>query len=48
MLDLENKMDALLEEIMEMIHDKRYADLRELFLPMEPEDIALILEEAGP
>ena len=48
MLDLENKMDALQDEIREMIREKRYAGLRDLFLPMEPADIALILEEAGP
>ena len=47
MLDLENKMDALLDEIREMIHAKRYAELRDMFLPMEPADIAMILEEAG-
>ena len=44
MLDLENKMDALQDEIREMIREKRYAGLRDLFLPMEPADIALILE----
>ena len=48
MLDLENKMDALQDEIREMIREKRYAGLRDFFLPMEPADIALILEEAGP
>ena len=48
MIDLENKMDALQDEIKEMIREKRYADLRDMFLPMESADIALILEEAGP
>ena len=48
MIDLENKMDALLDEIREMIREKRYADLRDMFLPMESADIAQILEEAGP
>ena len=48
MIDLENKMDGLLDEIREMIREKRYADLRDMFLPMESADIALILEEAGP
>ena len=48
MIDLENKMDALLDEIREMIRDKHYAELRDMFLPMESADIALILEEAGP
>ena len=48
MIDLENKMDALQDEIREMIREKRYADLRDMFLPMESADIALILEEAGP
>ena len=47
MLDLENKMDALQDEIREMIREKQYAQLRDMFLPMEPADIALILEEAG-
>ena len=35
MIDLENKMDGLLDEIREMIREKRYADLRDMFLPME-------------
>ena len=43
MIDLENKMDALLDEIREMIREKRYADLRDMFLPMESADIAQIL-----
>ena len=48
MIDLENRMDELLDEIKEMIHEKRYAELRDMFLPMESADIAQILEEAGP
>ena len=48
MIDLENKMDELLDEIKEMVHEKRYAELRDMFLPMESADIAQILEEAGP
>ena len=47
MIDLETKMDELLDNIREMIREKRYAQLRDMFLPMEPADIALILEEAG-
>ena len=48
MIDLENKMDELLDEIKEMVREKRYAQLRDMFLPMESADIAQILEEAGP
>ncbi|MBE6940409.1 MAG: magnesium transporter [Ruminococcaceae bacterium] len=36
-----------MEQIREMTQNKQYAQLRELFLPMEPADIALLLEEAG-
>ena len=47
MVDYESKMDQYLEKIEELVRSKKYAELRDLFLPMEPADIALILEEAG-
>ena len=47
MVDYEGKMDQYLEQIEELVRSKKYAELRDLFLPMEPADIALILEEAG-
>ena len=47
MRDYEGKMDIYLEKIEDLIRSKSYADLREMFLPMEPADIALILEESG-
>ena len=47
MFDYESKMDQYLEKIEELSRSKQYAALRDLFLPMEPADIALILEEAG-
>lgn len=47
MRDYEEKMDLYLEKIEDLIRSKSYADLREMFLPMEPADIALILEESG-
>ena len=47
MFDYESKMDQYLEKIEELVRSKRYAELRDLFLPMEPADIALLLEEAG-
>lgn len=47
MVDYESKMDQYLEKIEELARSKKYAELRDLFLPMEPADIALILEEAG-
>ena len=37
-----------MEQIGELAHNKEYARLRDLFLPMEPADIALLLEESGP
>ena len=47
MRDYEEKMDLYLEKIEDLIRSKSYADLREMFLPMEPADIAPILEESG-
>ncbi len=47
MLDLENKIDQYLETIEELLRSKQYAKLRDLFLPIEPADIALILEETS-
>ena len=47
MRDYEEKLDQLMEEIGDMARSKRYAELRDLFLPMEPADIALVLEESG-
>ncbi len=45
MRDYEEKLDLYLEQIEDLFRRKKYAALRELFLPMEPADIALILEE---
>lgn len=47
MFDYESNMDQCLEKIEELVRSKKYAELRDLFLPMEPADIALILEDAG-
>ena len=40
MFELEGKREELLEKIEEYIARKRYADLRDLLLPMEAADIA--------
>ena len=45
MRDYEEKLDLYLEQIEDLFRSKKYAALRDLFLPMEPADIALILEE---
>lgn len=45
MRDYEENMDLYLEQIEDHLRSKQYAALREMFLPMEPADIALILEE---
>jgi len=47
MLDREEQMEQLLEQIDEMLTRKQYTELRELLLPLEPADIAQILEESG-
>ena len=47
MFDHQEELDEYLEKIEELIKNKQYARLRDLFLPMEPVDIALLLEEAG-
>ena len=48
MIDYQEELDRYLEQIGELAHNKEYARLRDLFLPMEPADVALLLEEAGP
>ena len=47
MFDREEHMEEYLEKIGELLRSKQYAQLRDLLLPMEPADIAAILEE-GP
>ena len=45
MVDYEEELDRYLDEIKELARSKQYARLRDLFLPMEPADIALLLDE---
>lgn len=47
MFDYEDELDQYLEQIGELIGSKQYARLRDLLLPLEPADIALLLEESG-
>ena len=47
MFDHQEELDQYLKNIEALIKNKQYARLRDLFLPMEPADIALLLEEAG-
>ena len=43
-IDYQEELDRYLEQIGELAHNKEYARLRDLFLPMEPADVALLLE----
>ena len=45
MIDYQEELEQYQERIDELATQKRYAELRDLFLPMEPADIALLLEE---
>ena len=45
MIDYQEELEQYKERIDELATQKRYAELRDLFLPMEPADIALLLEE---
>ena len=47
MIDYQEELEQYQERIDELAKEKRYAELRDLFLPMEPADIALLLEESG-
>ena len=42
MFELEDERKALLEKIEDLISQKRYAELRDLLVPLEAPDIALI------
>ena len=48
MINYQEDLERYQEEIEQLASEKRYAELRDLFLPMEPADIALLLEESGP
>ncbi len=47
MFDYEDELEQYLQQIGELIESKQYARLRDLLLPLEPADIALLLEESG-
>lgn len=47
MFDHAEDLEQYVEQIEDMVRSKQYAKLRDLFLPMEPADIAELLEEAG-
>ena len=47
MFDREEEMNRYLDEIKDMLRRKQYAAVRDLLLPLEPPDIAMLLEEAG-
>ena len=47
MFDREDELDRYLDEIKDMLRRKQYAAVRDLLLPLEPPDIAMLLEEAG-
>ena len=45
--DDEKKVEQYVEQVEEMLSSKQYAKLRDILLPLEPADIALLLEETG-
>ncbi len=45
MINYQEDLERYQEEIEQLASEKRYAELRDLFLPMEPADIAQLLEE---
>ena len=47
MFDYDEELDSYLEKIRELLKTKQYAAVRDLLLPLEPPDIAQLLEEAG-
>ena len=47
MFDREEEMDRYLDEIKDMLRRKQYAAVRDLLLPLEPPDIAMLMEESG-
>ena len=47
MFELQNDRPQLLEQIEELLYRKRYAELRDLLLPMEAADIASLCSELG-
>ena len=44
----EDEREAFIQQIEDLIQRKRYPELRDLLIPMEAADIALIMEELGP
>ena len=45
MFESENKREELTEQVEELVSRKRYAELRDLLLPMEAADIAWLFDE---
>nr|WP_325184538.1 magnesium transporter [uncultured Oscillibacter sp.] len=45
MFESENQWEALAEQVEDLVSRKRYAELRDLLLPLEAADIALLFEE---
>ena len=45
--DYEEKRDEYVDQVEELLSKKQYAQLRDMLLPLEPADIALLLEEAN-
>ena len=45
--DYEEKRDEYVDQVEELLSKKQYAQLRGMLLPLEPADIALLLEEAN-
>ena len=45
--DYEEKRDEYVDQVEELLSKKQYAQLRDMLLPLEPADIALLLEESN-
>ena len=45
MFESENKWEELAEQVEELVSRKRYAELRDLLLPLEAADIAWLCDE---
>jgi len=48
MENIEERLDELFETVKDLIHRKRYADLRDLLLELEPQDIAYLFDQLDP
>ena len=48
MENIEEHLDELFETVEDLLQRKRYADLRDLLLELEPQDIAYLFDQLDP